>query len=141
MEIRTVKEMHGESNGKAWTRYEFEMEDLKKYSSFDKNLFDNFKAGDNVEIQGHQDGKFFKLDGFVKVEKLNTLERTDNFRAVPNTEKPKDKPRSMRCSTEITATELLRYSIKLFDSDSFKGGFVEAQEHAFEAYQNFLNRL
>ena len=131
MEIRTVKEMHGESNGKAWTRYEFEMEDSKKYSSFDKNLFDNFKAGDNVEIQGFQDGKFFKLEGFVKVEKVKESD----------TEKPKDKPRTMRCSTEITATELLRYSIKLFDSDSFKGGFVEAQEHAFEAYENFLNRL
>jgi hypothetical protein len=131
MEIRTVKEMHGESNGKPWTRYEFEMDDLKKYSSFDKGLFENFKAGDNVEIQGFQDGKFFKLEGFVKVERVKESD----------TEKPKEKPRAMRCSTEISSTEFIRYSIKLYDCEGFKGDFNEAQEWIFNAYKNFLGKL
>ena len=141
MEIKTVKEMHGESNGKPWTRYEFEMSDLKKYSTFNRDLYDNFKAGDNVEVQGHQEGKYFKLDGFIKVEKMENTTNTANTANTANTTNTMPKTKAMRGATEITATELLRYSIKLFDSHSCEKGFVECQELVFEAYKNFLGRL
>lgn len=48
------------------------------------------------------------------------------------------KVKAMRTAPEITATEKLRYSIKLFEAYRGDKGFIECQELVEECYKRFL---
>ena len=49
-EIKTILTKPGETNGKAWTRYEFEFVDGFKISTFDNKLGTAFQPGTVVDI-------------------------------------------------------------------------------------------
>lgn len=50
----------GETNGKPWTRWVFTI-DGKNYSTFNRDIGDKFKRGDNVQIEGAQKGQYFNM--------------------------------------------------------------------------------
>jgi|ETNvirnome_2_300_1030623.scaffolds.fasta_scaffold22653_3 hypothetical protein len=127
----------GETNGKFWERFTFELDNGKSYSIFDKTMGDTLQIGDFIEVIGVQGEKYFKTTKINKLVKPDVMDIP--VEKVKTMETPK--PSKYREPSSITAEGLLRYSIKLFDSDSFKGGFVEAQEHTLQAYKEFLNRL
>ena len=63
--IKTVTSTNGATGTRLWTRYEFEMIDGKKYSTFDKDLSDKYGAGMSVIMSGHQEGQYWKLDNMI----------------------------------------------------------------------------
>jgi hypothetical protein len=47
--------------------YSFEMEDGFKYNTFDSKIGTAFKPGDNVEMQGEMNGKFWNMKSMVLI--------------------------------------------------------------------------
>lgn len=47
--------------------YSFEMDDGKKYNTFDAKIGTAFKPGDNVEMQGETNGKFWNMKGMALI--------------------------------------------------------------------------
>ena len=66
--IKSVAIKEGKTNNKDWKSYTFEMEDGKKYSTFDEKIGSEFRAGDNVEIEGEQNGKYWNMTSMKKIE-------------------------------------------------------------------------
>jgi hypothetical protein len=54
----------GNKEGKAWRRYCFTI-GAKKYSTFDAKIGDFFKQGDNVDIDGTQNGAYFNMKSMI----------------------------------------------------------------------------
>ncbi len=127
----------GETHGKFWERFTFELDNGKSYSIFDKTMGEALTVGDFVEISGVQGEKYFKTTNIIRLDKPDIMDIP--VEKVKTMEAPK--PSKYREPSAITAEGLLRYSIKLFDSESFKGGFVEAQEATIQAYEELLSRL
>lgn len=65
--IKAVTTSTGQGQRGPWTRYEFEMEDGLKYSTFDKVLGIGFVVGICVEMAGEQDGKYWKLKTMMEI--------------------------------------------------------------------------
>jgi hypothetical protein len=66
--------------GKPYVRYVFEL-NQKKYSTFDKDIGDNFNVGDFVEMSGEQGDKYFNMKSMRKVDNTkptNLKEKTFN---------------------------------------------------------------
>jgi len=59
--IKSVTTQTGETKGKAWKRYVFEMEDGHRYSTFDDRIGTAFKAGQFVEMSGTQKGDYWNM--------------------------------------------------------------------------------
>jgi len=64
--IKSVSVKEGNTNNKVWKSYTFEMEDGKKYSTFDEKLGTTFKAGDSVSMEGEANGKYWNMKSMVK---------------------------------------------------------------------------
>ena len=94
--IRTVTNINGSTNGKDWVRYEFEMTDGNKYSTFDKDLFDKFGAGMSVVMFGEMNGKYWSMNGMeLEVEKVKESPITTS-----NEYSPKDRSIIAQCLTK-----------------------------------------
>jgi len=87
--------------GKPWTRYSFDCESGKKYSTFNIEIGDKFKAGDHVQIEGEQDGRFFNM----KSMKLWEGSQTPTI--------PVEKPRFVEAVTKAdTIQDIIQNSIQ-----------------------------
>lgn len=51
--IKSIATKEGQGFKGPWTRWEFEMEDGKKYSTFDNKIGLNFKPGNKIVMTGH----------------------------------------------------------------------------------------
>lgn len=67
--IKSIVIKHGMSARGNWTRYGFEMEDGKTYSTFDKEIGDAFKVGQAVLMSGEQDGKYWNMSSMSLIDK------------------------------------------------------------------------
>ena len=52
-----------------WTRYQFNMEDGGKYSTFDGKIGEQFKRGDVVEMTGETKGKYWNMNSMKLTDK------------------------------------------------------------------------
>lgn len=97
-EIIEVETQMGETNGKAWERVTYTLDNKKKYSTFDKNMLD-FIKGDYVEMDVEQKGKYANVTAIRKI--------------APETPTKAQESRKVRTSMEISATELTKLAIEL----------------------------
>lgn len=62
------KDQGTSKNGKKYTRYVFEMEDGKKYSTFDDKIGEKYNVGDEVAYTVKKSGKYWNLVNMMNVE-------------------------------------------------------------------------
>ena len=84
--IRLLTNVLGETNGKDWIRYDYEMNDGNKYSTFDKKIASVFKPGMSVIMEGAQEGKYWKLNGMEMDEPEKVVE-TDPVKELLGTQR------------------------------------------------------
>ena len=73
--IKTVERNTGtsEKTGKPYTRWVFEMDDGKKYSTFDEKIGEKFKTGDVVVMTGQQEGKYWNMDSMELAKDISPV--------------------------------------------------------------------
>jgi len=93
-----------------WTRYEFEMIDGKKYSTFDQSIAEGFVKGDTVEMSGEQKGKYWNMQTIKKTDKKPEIVKINNEFHLS--------PEEVRCRALEIATKLMKTnpSIPLYDT-------------------------
>jgi len=80
--ITSVMKQEGEGkvSKKPFTRWVFIIDD-KKYSTFDAKIGDTFKAGQEVEMEGEQDGAFWNMKTMkllAETEKVDSVTPKSN---------------------------------------------------------------
>jgi hypothetical protein len=65
--ITKIDMSEGGQGDKTWTRYAYTIND-KKYSTFDKEIQDNFNMGDDVTITGEQSGQYWNMKNMTAME-------------------------------------------------------------------------
>tara|TARA_Y100000310_G_C20701853_1_gene830726 strand:+ start:2282 stop:2704 length:423 start_codon:yes stop_codon:yes gene_type:complete len=63
----------GETNGKAWKRATFIINE-KKYSTFDTKIIDEFKIGDFVQMLGEQKDQYWNMKSMTKAQAEEEVE-------------------------------------------------------------------
>lgn len=86
-------------------RYVFTIEG-KIYSTFDKKIGDEFKVGQYIEMEGNLEKGYWNMKTMKEIG-VNDMVET------PVKVKEKDVKSTPRTSADITATELIRYAVKL----------------------------
>jgi hypothetical protein len=76
--IISVVPTEGANDRGPWKRWVFVMEEGTRYSTFNADIGENYKAGDSVEMSGVQNGKFWNMKSMKKTNAETTT-----------TEKPK----------------------------------------------------
>lgn len=71
-EITNIGISKGKNAKGPWTRWEFELDGDKKYSTFDKNIGEKFDVGQFVKIEGKKDGKFFNMTNMKEIDGEDT---------------------------------------------------------------------
>lgn len=66
-QIESVEIKTGKSPKGSWKRWAYKIGD-KSYSTFDAKIGDKFKVGDNVSIDGEQDGQYFNMKSMVLID-------------------------------------------------------------------------
>jgi len=83
--IEGVGVKEGSSEKGPWKRWTFEIEG-KKYSTFDNRIGEKFQVGDQVVIEGEQEGKYWNMK---TMDYWDGKETTTPTQPAPNqTEKP-----------------------------------------------------
>ena len=66
--ISVIKTTTGETKDKKpWKRHEVELENGKKYATFDEKIVEGFGSGDMVELELVQEGRYMNLKAMKKV--------------------------------------------------------------------------
>lgn len=98
-----------DKNGKPYKRWVFTV-DGKKYSTFDKKIGENgFKAGDNIEMIGYQDGQYWNM---------TTMKKSLDLPPVTN---QADKlPNGSNTQRQIVRQNALRHALKICELNGVK---------------------
>jgi hypothetical protein len=119
--IKSVSQKQGNGARGAYTQWVFDMEDGKKYSTFDEAIGNAFKAGDAVEFDGEQNGKYWNMTAMRKSS--GSLNKVPVSPANAFKEAPGDREKSIiaqcltKCFSEIAAknpslpTETIRVNV------------------------------
>ena len=126
--IEKVETSTGTGAKGPWTRHAFTI-DGKTYSTFDKDIGTKFGEGMDVVMTGEQSGKFWNM---------KTMEINLNVTAAEPPKPTETKPTARatpRTSDEITATELIRYAVKLYGDE--KGDIKNFEKTCIQIWEEF----
>ena len=71
-QIRTISESIGTGAKGDWKRWEFQMMDEKKYSTFDAEIGNKFKPGQWVQMEGEKKGQYWNMKTMTVCEPQET---------------------------------------------------------------------
>ena len=78
--IKSIAIQEGVGAKGPYCMYVYNMEDGKKYSTFDENIQKaGFKAGDSVSIEGQQNGKYWNMSSMTKIAAIEPQSNNNGF--------------------------------------------------------------
>lgn len=114
--IKAIAEKSGDGKKGPYTMWTFEMTDGMKYTTFDEKIGNaGFKAGDNVELSGEQNGKYWNMKEMKKTDKQIEQKSFSNDR-----EKSIIAQTLTKCFSEVMASN------PTLSKDTVKANILEA---------------